>query len=316
MSAMEKAYVKKMVIFGAGKYGKYCYYNPWRDFEIVAVLDNHLYGKMFEDKIPIIGIDEYMASYINYEILITMKDTSEAEEQLRGLGIDNYVLIESSYYDNDVNVDSDIRHSNWILYLSNLFDKKGMEILEIGSRNVTGNPLRQYFSKAHYIGFDYYAGENVDIVGDAHKLSTYFEHKFDLIFSSAVFEHLAMPWKVSTEIIKLLKTGGYVFIETHYSYSSHERPWHFFQFSENALDVLFPEKFGMECVKKSVDNLIEGKFSQYASEGLKGQKVRGMYCHSEYLGQKVKDVGNLSWENITLSDVVNATEYPKRKIDL
>lgn len=48
-----------------------------------------------------------------------------------------------------------------------------------------------------------------------------------LIFSSAVFEHFAMPWQVSIEMIKLLKEGGYLFIETHYSYSGHERPWHF-----------------------------------------------------------------------------------------
>ena len=142
-------------------------------------------------------------------------------------------------------------------------------------------------------------------------MSKYFDHKFDLVFSSAVFEHLAMPWRVSTEIIKLLKTGGYVFVETHYSFSSHERPWHFFQFSENALDVLFPEKFGMQCVKKSVDNLIEGKFSEYASDYLVGKTVGGMYCHSEYLGQKLKEIDDLSWDRITLSDVVKSTEYPK-----
>lgn len=301
-------------MFGAGKNGRKCFYNPWKKFEIIAVLDNNssLSGQLFEDKLLIIGMNEYMKSYREYEILITMADYSDVEKQLKQSGIENYRLAEvETYHHDDVSVDVDISHANWISYLSNLFNKEGMEILEIGSRNVTGNSFRKYFSKAHYIGFDYYAGENVDVVGDAHELSTYFERKFDLIFSSAVFEHLAMPWKVSTEIIKLLKTGGYVFIETHYSFSSHERPWHFFQFSENALDVLFPEKFGMQCVKKSVDNLIEGKFSEYASDYLVGRKIGGMYCHSEYLGQKVKEVDNLSWDNISLSDVVKSTEYPK-----
>lgn len=33
----------------------------------------------------------------------------------------------------------------------------------------------------------------------------------------------------------------------------------FFQFSENALDVLFPETFGMHCVRKGCSNLIEGR---------------------------------------------------------
>ncbi len=306
--------MEKVVMFGAGHNGKKCFYNPWKNFEIIAVLDNNsdLSGKLFENSIPIIGINEYMAMYRDFEIVLTMEEHLEAEKQLQKLGIKNYRLAEAvRYHHPDVNIDIDISHTNWLSYLSNLFNKKGMEILEVGARYVTGSRCRKYFDKAYYTGFDYYPGENVDIVGDAHNLSKYFDHKFDLIFSSAVFEHLAMPWKVSTEIVKLLKTGGYVFIETHYSYSSHERPWHFFQFSENALDVLFPEKFGMQCIKKSVDNLIEGVFSEYASDYLVGKKVGGMYCHSEYLGQKLKEVDNLSWDSITLSDVVKSTEYPK-----
>ena len=192
------------------------------------------------------------------------------------------------------------------------FDKEGFNILEVGSRCVTGSLFGKKFQKAKYTGFDYYPGENVDVVGDAHKLSTYFdEHeKFDLIFSSAVFEHLAMPWKAALEIIKLLKPGGYIFIETHYSFSSHERPWHFFQYSENALNILFPEVFGIECVKKGCSNLIKGCFSGLASRYLRGRTVGGLYCHSEFLGRKFKDVQNLSWENISLDDVSEGTKYP------
>ena len=121
--------------------------------------------------------------------------------------------------------------------MSQNFNKPGLNILEVGSWNVTGSNRRQFFSHANYVGFDYYDGENVDVVGDAHKLSYYFEdeEKFDLIFSSAVFEHLHMPWVAAEQISKLLKPGGHVFIETHFSFSSHERPWHFFQFSDMAL---------------------------------------------------------------------------------
>ena len=87
-------------------------------------------------------------------------------------------------------------------------------MLELGSRNVTGSNLRTRFLNADYVGFDFYAGENVDVISDAHKLSTYFtgQDKFDVIFSSAVFEHLHMPWVVALEIQTLLKIGGYVFI--------------------------------------------------------------------------------------------------------
>ena len=304
---------KKVVLFGAGKVGRRCFYNLIKKFDIVAVIDNNkeLIGKKFEKNIPIIGLDDYVKKYRNCEILITLMKDEEVKEQLEQIGIHNYHVPSDVFACEDVPTDEIINHDNWRKYLQEHFNVEGMEILEVGSRNVVGGVTRDLFSKANYTGFDYYDGENVDVVGDAHELSKYFDKRFDLIFSSAVFEHLAMPWKVSTEIIKLLKPGGYVFIETHYSYISHERPWHFFQFSENAIDLLFPEKFGMKCLRKGCCNLVEGYFSKdYASEYLKGRAVNGLYCHAEYLGQKQIDVDNLSWDSICLKDVVGATKYP------
>lgn len=89
-----------------------------------------------------------------------------------------------------------VAHSNWPEYLSENFNKPGMRVLEVGSRNVTGANFPDKFDNAEYVGFDFHSGENVDVVGDAHKLSSYFApgEQFDLIFSSAVFEHLHMPW--------------------------------------------------------------------------------------------------------------------------
>ena len=58
-----------------------------------------------------------------------------------------------------------------------------------------------------------------------------------------------MPWLVAAEIAKLLKIGGIVFVETHFSFSSHERPWHFFQFSDMALRALFSPALGFECIE-------------------------------------------------------------------
>ena len=88
-------------------------------------------------------------------------------------------------------------------------------------------------------------------------------------------------------MIKLLNPGGYIFVETHYSYSSHERPWHFFQFSEQALKSLFSEEQGIQCIEAGVSNPIIGFFTEQACEGLRGKIVMGMYCHSEFLGKNV-----------------------------
>jgi SAM-dependent methyltransferase len=157
-----------------------------------------------------------------------------------------------------------VSHQKWQKYLYGIGNKKGMRILEIGSREVTGqSSARKEFSNAKYIGFDFYPGNNVDVVGDAHKLSSYFEgeEKFDIIYTSACFEHFAMPWIVATEIAKLLKVGGVVFVETHFSFSSHERPWHFFQFSDMALKTLFSSALGFECIEAGMSNPLVGRFS-------------------------------------------------------
>ncbi|MFO1480991.1 MAG: methyltransferase domain-containing protein [Turneriella sp.] len=205
-------------------------------------------------------------------------------------------------------------HSQALGYLAKQFNKPGMKILEIGSREVTGpSKARTMFSQAKYTGFDYYPGPNVDIVGDVHKLTSYFTQgkQFDLIYSSACFEHFAMPWIASQEIVKLLKVGGQVFVETHFSYVSHERPWHFFQFSDMALKVLFPEEAGIRCVEAGMSNPMIGRFSALADESLRYTRVGDLFCHSGFLGEKVREVPNFSYQQVKLENLVHGTEYPK-----
>ena len=228
------------------------------------------------------------------------------------------LLIESQFDQDflatDVPLSTTISHQKWQQRLCEIGNRPGMRILEIGSREVTGTSrARQHFDQAEYVGFDYYSGNNVDVVGDAHKLSAYFKdgERFDLIYSSACFEHFAMPWLVAIEISTLLNVGGVVFVETHFSFSSHERPWHFFQFSDMALRVLFSEALGFECLEAGVSNPIVGRFSSMADDYLKNQPVPGLFCHAEYLGRKVREVTNFDWSKLNLSDVVAGTSYPQ-----
>jgi hypothetical protein len=220
---------------------------------------------------------------------------------------------ESSYLHPDVPISSDTYHFNYLIGLGN---QPGKKILEIGSREVTGeSKARKSFCNASYVGFDFYPGPNVDVVGDAHKLSHYFDEPFDIIYSYAVFEHFAMPWLVALEIAKCLKIGGIICITSHFSFSSHERPWHFFQFSDMALKSLFSPVLGFECIEAGMSNPIIGRFSSGVQDSyLANQRVTGLYCHSTFLGRKVKEVPeNFDWMDINLQDVVEATVYPKPK---
>lgn len=191
-----------------------------------------------------------------------------------------------------------------------------LRVLEIGSREVTGpSQARSRFANADYVGFDFYPGPNVDVVGDVHRLSTYFQEgeQFDMIYSIACFEHFAMPWQVTSQIAKLLRVGGIVFVATHFSFMAHERPWNFFQFSDMGLRVLFSNALGFECVEAGMSNPIVGRFSALASKELRYRPVLGLYCGSEYVGRKLRDEPDFDWNNVSLDDVVQGTLYPAPK---
>jgi hypothetical protein len=247
-----------------------------------------------------------MANKMTTRIREWIKSGSEKRTRKRYARTDRHML------DPAVPLSKLASHSNHMRYLEDIANREGIRILEIGSREVTGpSNARQRFARAEYVGFDYYPGNNVDVVGDAHKLSSYFPgERFDLIHSSACFEHFAMPWVVAVEISKLLRIGGTLFVETHFSYSSHERPWHFFQFSDMALRVLFSPALGFECIEAGMSNPMVGRFSALADDYLRFQPIAGLYCHSEYLGRKTADVDGFSWADLDLKQVVAGTEYP------
>lgn len=223
-------------------------------------------------------------------------------------------LNDEVYLSCDVPKPDKMGHLKWLNALTEIGNHNGMRILEIGSREVTGESVaREHFNEAVYVGFDYHPGRNVDIVGDVHKLSSYFkeDEKFDIVYSSACFEHFAMPWIVAVEIAKVLKVGGYLFIETVFAHSSHERPWNFFQFSDLGLQVLFSKALGFECIEGSMSNPIVGRFSSLADRYLRYMPLPGLYCHSSYFGKKVLEVENFEWEKLEAEDIVGNTKYPQ-----
>lgn len=127
----------------------------------------------------------------------------------------------------------------------------GGSILEIGSRARSGNIHRNFVPETvSYVGLDIREGANVDVVGDAHQLSTYFEPEtFDACYSISVFEHLMMPWKVAIEMNKVLKKGAIAFISTHQTFPLHDEPWDFWRFSDKSWHAIFNSVTGFEVVE-------------------------------------------------------------------
>lgn len=140
---------------------------------------------------------------------------------------------------------------SWENFIAALGKFEGGTVLEIGSRARSGISRKHRIpSQLDYIGLDILAGPNVDIVGDAHELNTLFpKQKFVAAFSTSVFEHLLMPWKVTVELNHVLHPGAIVYTSTHQTWPIHEEPWDFWRYSRYSWDGIFNPPTGFEILE-------------------------------------------------------------------
>ncbi|MFN7172999.1 MAG: class I SAM-dependent methyltransferase [Fimbriimonadaceae bacterium] len=175
-------------------------------------------------------------------------------------------------------------------------------ILEIGSRARSGNTHKHLFEGKKYIGFDILKGVNVDIVGDAHRLSDHFAPgSIDAIFSMSTFEHLVMPWKVVLEMNRVLRGRGLVLLSTHQTLGLHDMPWDFWRFSDTAWRALFNQYTGFEILDAALEDGMYLVPFRYLSLWKDFEKSAG-WSSSWVLARKTGDT-KLQWQ-VPASDIV------------
>lgn len=126
-------------------------------------------------------------------------------------------------------------------------------VLELGAKRSIAerSTLHQAFvpNAGEYLGTDIGAGADVDIVADIHQLSAVVgQESFDVIISCSTFEHLKYPQLAGHEVMKTLKVGGLLFIETHQTFPLHAFPYDYFRFSREALAGLFGARMGFKVI--------------------------------------------------------------------
>jgi hypothetical protein len=144
-----------------------------------------------------------------------------------------------------------------------------LRIVELGTRRWGAVPTHHQqdfqtrgINTSDYVMTDYIEGQDVDIVVDLHKFTTSFPPEtVDVIFSASTFEHVKYPWVASHEMMKSLRVGGIVFIQTHQTFPLHGYPYDFYRFSRQALESLFPPEMGMKLHDSWYEflNYIEGQ---------------------------------------------------------
>ena len=126
-------------------------------------------------------------------------------------------------------------------------------VLDVGGRARSGRDRSTELPGKRAVVVDILDAPNVDVVGDAHRLSTLFQHgSFDAFMSVAVFEHLAMPWKVAVELNRVLRMGGIGFALSHQTLGMHDIPWDFWRYSDQAWHSVFNRFTGFEVIETAL----------------------------------------------------------------
>jgi len=116
--------------------------------------------------------------------------------------------------------------------------RKGATVIDIGSQDVNGSLRSVCPATLRYIGVDFVAGSNVDVVlEDAYSLPFEAE-SVDIVVSSSCFEHSEMFWVLFLEILRTLKPGGLFYLNVPSNGIFHRYPvdcWRFYPDSGEAL---------------------------------------------------------------------------------
>lgn len=121
-----------------------------------------------------------------------------------------------------------------------VYGKKGMKVLDVGGQDVNGS-LRAPFERlldAEYICMDIEKHPSVDIVikpGDGFPFD---DETFDLIVSTSCFEHDPCFWMTFREMCRVVKKGGFIYVNAPSNGPYHGYPgdnWRFYSDAGQAL---------------------------------------------------------------------------------
>jgi len=93
---------------------------------------------------------------------------------------------------------------------------------------------------------DIAAGLDVDFITDAHQMGLA-DDACDVVISCSTYEHLEKPWVATDELLRVVRTGGVAFVQTHQSFPLHAYPNDYWRFTTSALTSLFSRWDVLAC---------------------------------------------------------------------
>lgn len=121
--------------------------------------------------------------------------------------------------------------------------KEVKTVLDVGSRDINGNPRDLFSYVSEYVGMDSEAGRGVDIVA-INLMSLDLLNAFDLVLLLNVLEHDKDFMGTLGEAKRLVKPNGYMAIITPtFGFPIHRHPKDYWRFGEDAYREVLMEGF-------------------------------------------------------------------------
>ena len=179
---------------------------------------------------------------------------------------------------------------------NNLLKQEKFRILELGTKRskeavpTNKKHLFQHIKNLEYVMTDYQEGIDVDVVCDLHKTAQVFQDEtFDLIISFSTFEHLKYPQLCSHNLMKLLKIGGRIVIQTHQTFPLHGYKYDYFRFSREALKAIFSQKMNFKTITSYFNS--QCAIVPHTDYGV-WNDVAESYLNVVYIGEKTDKTPN------------------------
>jgi hypothetical protein len=137
-------------------------------------------------------------------------------------------------------------------FIARCREMKNPVVLELGTKRSNPNVSTRHddwVPGARYLGTDLAEGLDVDLVADVHRLTQVTgSERFDAIISCSTFEHLKYPHVAAHELMKALRVGGVLYVQTHQSFPLHAYPYDYFRFSREGLAGAFGTRMGFRVL--------------------------------------------------------------------
>lgn len=135
------------------------------------------------------------------------------------------------------------------IYKSGFAGPEAPLVVDIGAQDVNGS-LRSVCPRTFdYVGVDFTAGRNVDVVLDDPYSLPFATGSIDIVLSNSCFEHAELFWLSFLDIMRVLKPGGLFYLCAPSNGAFHRYPqdcWRFYPDSGHAL-VTWARRNGVDA---------------------------------------------------------------------